>query len=117
MNATTAPDTLAKIKMTDISKSDEFYTVQDAIAKFKCADINDDFINVTKLQKMSTLEFDDDLKDFPRGQKLKHILTDMGYHHVGRYKTSKISNQLIYSKDSEAKAIDFKDVIDPIENF
>lgn len=111
MNARTAPTTSAKNSMIDMSKSDEYFIVQDAIEKFECSDINSDLVNVTKLQNMVDQEFDNQYRNFPKTTRLKHILSDMGYHHAGRYRTRKISNQLIYAKDAGTTAIDFKDVI------
>ncbi len=104
-----APDTDAKRQMVDMAKSDDYLTVEDAINEFKCWDINEHVLNVTKLQQLIDNSFDSDYSNFPKTARLKNILLDMGYHNIGRYKTrgEVRKNQLIYCKDDQKKALDF----------
>ena len=99
--------------MIDMSKGDDFLIVEDAISEFQCEDINDFVLNVTKLSRLVTDNFEGDYDKFPKTSRLKNILLEMGYHNIGRYKTNGEirKNQLIYCKDDSKNAIDFKNVI------
>lgn len=99
-----APDTSAKLDMRDLSKSDVYLLVEDAIAEFECDEINNDIVNVTMLMKLVDLEGDySDYRNFPKTSAIKNILADMGYHKVGRYKDKNRKNQTIYAKDDKVK--------------
>lgn len=106
-----APDTDAKRQMVDMAKSEEHLLVDDAISEFKCWDINEHVLNVTKLQALITNSFDSDYSNFPKTARLKNILLSMGYHNIGRYKTKGEvrKNQLIYCKDDQQKASDYSE--------
>lgn len=106
-----APDTDAKRQMVDMAKSDDYLIVEDALNEFKCWDINENVINVTKWQALIDNSFDSDYSNFPKTSRLKNILLDMGFHNIGRYKTRGDirKNQLIYCKDDTKKASDFID--------
>jgi hypothetical protein len=108
MKATTAPETDAKSKMVDSAKSDGFLLVEDAIAAFECEEINDEFINITELQRLLKFDMNREYDDFPQKGKLNNILVDLGYHYVGRYKNNDRKNQRIYAKDDQRSAVDFK---------
>jgi hypothetical protein len=108
-----APATRAKEQMQDAAKSDDWLTVEDALLEFECDDINYDVVNVTKLQNMVTQSFSDNYRDFPSGTKLKNIMTNMGYHNIGRYKNDDRRNQTIYCRDDTRKAGDFKKDCEP----
>lgn len=109
-----APDTRAKQQMINMSKGDDVMVVEDALNEFKCEDINEYVINITKLQQCIDNSFESDYSRFPKTSRLKNILLDMGYHNIGRYKTLGDSrkNQLIYCKDDTKNASDFRD-LDP----
>lgn len=104
-----APDTDAKRQMVDMAKSDDYLIVEDALNEFKCWDINENVINVTKLHLLINNNFDSNYSNFPKTSRLKNILLDMGYHNIGRYKTKGDvrKNQLIYCKNDQKKAVDF----------
>lgn len=106
-----APETRAKRTMIDMSKGEDYLLVEDAISEFKCHDINDFVVNVTKLNDMVLNSFDSDYRNFPKTNRLKNIMIDMGYHSIGRYKTTGEirKNQLLYCKDDKRNAVDFKD--------
>lgn len=106
-----APLTNAKNTMIDLSKSDAYMLVEDAINEFESDMINSEVVNVTALIKQVSESFDDDYRNFPKTSALKNVLLDMGYHNIGRYKNSERKNQLIYCKDDKKKAIEFSDVI------
>lgn len=106
-----APVTNAKNMMINLSKSDGYLMVEDAISEFECEQINNDFVNVTLLSSKVSDCFSDEYKDFPKTNTLKNILTDMGYHNIGRYKNEDKKNQLIYGKDDKKTAIDFKNMV------
>ena len=106
MNANRAPDTLAKSRMMELSKSDSITHLEDAIERFKCEDINDHILNVTKLQKLvkNSLIESDDFEDFPKGGKLKHAVENKGFQYIGQYhnRQNVTSKQRIYCKDFHA---------------
>lgn len=105
-----APETAAKQQMISIAKSDDFLLVEDAIEQFNCWDINEHVINITKLQREVDQCFESDFSDFPKRNRLKNILLDMGFHNIGRYKTKdERKNQTIYCKDDSKKASDFSE--------
>lgn len=106
-----APITNAKNAMIDLSKSDAYMIVEDAINEFECGVINNNVVNVTALTKQISENFSGDYANFPKTSALKNVLLDMGYHNIGRYKNSERKNQLIYCKDDKKKAIDFSDEI------
>ena len=106
-----APHTKAKELMKHLAKPDGFLAVEDAIVKFERDTINNEWVNSTELYKLSTDGFEDDAKNFPAKAALKHILEDMGYHNIGRYKNKDRMNQQIYAKDDTKTAIDFKDYL------
>ena len=110
LDAGVAPITRAKEMMVEMSKSDDFLIIEDAITKHQCFDINPEVVNVTKLVKLSTDMFEEaqDVRNFPKTSRLRNILIDMGYHNIGRYKDSQGKNALIYAKDDTKKAVDFK---------
>jgi hypothetical protein len=102
-----APSTRAKEMMRDMAKGDDWLIVEDAITAFKAHDINDFVVNITKLQKAVSDSMDMDFRDFPKTNRLKNILSDMGYQLIGVYKNDERKNQRIYCKDEKAKAVDF----------
>lgn len=107
---TRAPETKAKMMMADMAKSDDWLTIEDAIAHFECHDINDHVVNVTKLYSRATDMFESDtFKDFPKTRRIRTIMLEMGYHAIGRYKDENRKNQTIYCKDENANPLDFKD--------
>lgn len=109
-----APATRAKEQMQDMAKSDDWLMVEDAIEQFKCGDINEHIVNVTKLQKLVSDSFDTDYTDFPKKAKLKNTMLNMGYQPIGRYKNAEGKNQNVYCKDDCAKPTDFRgDYITP----
>lgn len=99
-----APETSAKSTMRNLSKSEAYLIVEDALAEFAGPEINDYAINVTELVKQVTNCFTGGYEDFPKTRALKNVLTDMGYHHVGVYKNAERKNQVIYCKDDTVKA-------------
>lgn len=103
-----APATRAKEQMQDMAKSDDWLMVEDAIEEFKCEDINENVVNITKLQKLVGDSFSNDYTDFPRKGRLKNVMMGMGYHPIGRYKNGEAKNQNIYCKDDTAKPTDFR---------
>ena len=109
LKLTRAPDTDAKRQMISIAKSDDYLIVEDAINEFKCWDINEHVINITKLQNCIANSFESDYSMFPKTSRLKNILQDMGYHFIGVYKTKGTSrkNQRVYCTDEKRKACDF----------
>ena len=106
-----APDTDAKRQMISIAKNDDFLVVEDAIDEFKCWDINEHVVNITKLQSSVLNSFESDYDQFPKAGRLKNILLDMGFHNIGRYKTKGESrkNQTIYCKDDTKTAHDYSE--------
>ena len=106
-----APITTAKNTMINMSKSDGYLLVEDALNEFEGDQINDQVVNVTKLVSLSENAFADGYNHFPKTSALKNILLDMGYHNIGRYKNTSRKNQLIYCKDDTKQAIDFKEMI------
>jgi len=109
LRLTRAPDTDAKRQMISIAKSDDYLIVEDAINEFKCWDINEHVINITKLQNCIANSFESDYSMFPKTSRLKNILQDMSYHFIGVYKTKGTSrkNQRVYCTDENRKACDF----------
>jgi len=112
-----APKTAAKERMKQLSKPDGLLLVEDMIVKFECETINEEWVNITQLRKLSTDQFEDTAKDFPKPSTLKHIMEDLGYHNIGRYKNSSRLNQQIYSKNSTKTAVDFKKYLNDIADF
>lgn len=106
-----APITTAKNTMINMSKSDGYLLVEDAINEFEGAQINDQIVNVTKLVGLVANVFSDGYENFPKTSALKNIMLDMGYHNIGRYKDSNRKNQSIYCKDDTKQALDFKEAI------
>lgn len=104
-----APDTDAKRQMISIAKSDDYLIVEDAIDEFKCWDINEHVVNITKLQIRVDNSFERDYSQFPKTSRIKNILMDMGFHNIGRYKTKGEcrKNQTIYCKDDKKTAQDY----------
>ena len=95
-----APETKAKESMKDLSKSEGYLALEDAITEFECKDINFELLNVTKLSNLIELEWSNlQLNKFPKTSALKNILTDMGFHYVGRNKGTDRKNQRFYAKD------------------
>lgn len=112
-----APTTAAKEAMKLLSKSDNYLIVEDAISEFNSTMINEQVVNLTDLTHKATSMFSDNYKDFPKSGTIKNILVDMGYHHVGVYKNSNRKNQVIYCKDSQKSASDFKDELNGCPNY
>lgn len=106
-----APETRAKEAMIEISKSADYLLVEDAIAEFECADINDFLVNITKLVRLATDGFSTGYALFPKDSRLRNILVDMGYHNIGRYKNRERKNQSIYCKDHTRKAVEFSNLV------
>ncbi len=106
-----APITTAKNTMINMSKSDGYLLVEDALNEFECEQINENVVNLTKLCSMVENVFNDGYTHFPKTSALKNIMLDMGYHNIGRYKNNDRKNQLIYCKDDTKQAIDFKDIV------
>lgn len=106
-----APDTDAKRQMISIAKSDDYLIVEDAIDEFKCWDINEHIVNITKLGAQVENSFESDYSQFPKTNRLKNILLDMGYHYIGRYKTKgeQRKNQRVYCKDDTKTASDYSE--------
>ncbi len=108
-----APETKAKQSMKDLSKSECYLLVEDAINEFECYDINFEVLNITKLSKMVQLEWDNfDLNRFPKTSALKNILLDMGFHFMGRTKGQDRKNQSFYAKDENLTVLDFQNKCD-----
>ena len=103
-----APETSAKNYMINVAKSDDFVSVEDAIHQFQCHDINENVVNITKLQTLVSDSYEYD--GFPTKGKLANILSNMGYHNIGRYKNQARKNQKIYCKDDSKVASDFANV-------
>lgn len=78
-----APATAAKVMMQDLHRGDDWDAVADAIDKFRCVDINEHVINVSKLTALATGAFED-FPDFPGKNRLAHLLHDMGYTNCSR---------------------------------
>ena len=106
-----APQTSSKAAMLELNRSEGYLLVEDAIEEFKAHDINDYVVNVTKLVKLATDGFNPEFANFPKLATISHILNDMGYHNIGRYKNKARKNQTIYCKDDKKKAIDFANEI------
>lgn len=102
-----APQTKSKDDMLELNRSEDYLLVEDAIEEFNCHDINSHVVNVTRLIKLATDGFNNHYAHFPKTSKLQHILNDMGYHNIGRYKDKARKNQTIYCKDDKKKALDF----------
>lgn len=102
-----APATEAKAMMLALNRSSDFDLVEDAIEEFKCSDINDHVVNVTKLIALATEDFNQHYAQFPKTKRINHILAEMGYHNIGRYKNKNRRNQTIYCKDDRRNAIEF----------
>lgn len=112
LELTVAPETRAKATMVDMAKSADYLLVEDALAEFECEDINQEVVNVTKLQRKisESVTFGNEYKDFPKTSRLANILLQMGYHNIGRYKDGERKNQQIYCRDDKKKPIDFKPI-------
>ena len=105
-----APESDAKRKMIEASRSDAADLVEDFIAEFECHDINNEVVNITKLSRLvDTISEDHRVKDFPKTSRLRNVMLELGYHSIGRYKDENRKHQAIYAKDSTAKASDFKE--------
>ena len=116
LNTKRAPETRAMATMAELSRSDGYLAVEDAISEFSSDSINDHVVNMTELSRKATDAFSTDNKDFPKTSALKNILMDMGYHPIGIHKANtgvkgKRKNQILYCKDPEKEAIDFKDIL------
>lgn len=101
-----APDTAAKGAMQNLSKSENYLLVEDALSEFASAMVSDYAVNVTDLVKRVGECFAEGYNDFPKTRALKQVLTDMGYHNIGVVKNEDRKNQVIYCKDDTRKAID-----------
>jgi arsenate reductase-like glutaredoxin family protein len=110
-----APLTKAKESMQLLSKSDDHLIVDDAIHEFECSDINENTLNITKLQKLVSTEGNiSDYEHFPKTSRLKNILTDMGYHFIGVHKNKDRKNQRLYNKDP---SIDLNELLEQISDY
>lgn len=107
-----APDTSAKTAMLELNRSEDYLLVEDALEEFKGHDINDHVVNVTRLVKLASDGFTQGYVNFPKTSRLQHILNDMGYHNIGRYKNKEKKNQTIYCKNDKRKAIEFANYIE-----
>ena len=108
-----APETKAKNSMKDLSKSDATLLVEDAINEFyNKHNINDDVVNITKLTKLVTCQFEEGYDNWPKTSALKNAMSSLGYHNSGSFKADYDGkgrkNQTIYYKDDDKKPIDFK---------
>ena len=103
-----APETVAKERMKDLTKSDAMLLTEDAINEFWCDDINDQVVNITKLTKEVTHIYAEGYDNWPKNSAIKNVMIDMGYHNIGRYKDDDRKNQTIYCKDDQRKPTDFK---------
>lgn len=106
-----APQTNSKAAMLELNRSEGYLLVEDAIEEFNGHDINDYIVNVTRLTALATSKVSLEYQHFPKNSTLQHILTDMGYHNIGRYKNKSRKNQTIYCKDHKKLAIDFAEQI------
>jgi len=111
MGMSRAPDTDAKRKMVDLGRSDACLLVEDAIAEHECWDINNQVVNVTKLAALvhngAMMDMDNSAKDFPKTSRIKHVMQELGYHNIGRYKDKNRKNNSIYAKNTNAKVTEF----------
>ena len=103
-----APETSAKERMKDLTKSDATLLVEDAINEFWADDINNEVVNVTKLTKSAQSAFAEGYDNWPKNAAIKNVMLDMGYHNIGRFKDDDKKNQTIYCKDDKRKPLDFK---------
>ena len=71
-----APNTDAKKQMISIAKSDDWLLVEDALEEFKCWDINEHVVNITKLNELVSNSFESDYSQFPKTNRLKNTLLD-----------------------------------------
>jgi hypothetical protein len=107
MNTNRAPETTAKELMKDLSKSEGFIMIDDAIEEFNCEDINKDIVNITKLSKLVEIEWSNaDIAKFPKTSGLKNILVGMGFHYIGRKHNEERKLQSIYALDENLKIAD-----------
>lgn len=111
MNTNRAPETTAKELMKDLSKSEGFIMIDDAIEEFNCEDINKDIVNITKLSKLVEIEWSNaDIAKFPKTSGLKNILVGMGFHYIGRKHNEERKLQSIYALDENLKIADIDTV-------
>ena len=108
MDLKRAPDTKAKLSMVQMSRSEDSLMVEDAIEYFKCYDINENVVNVTKLCGLVRDDMSMDFADFPKTSKLKNVMLDLGYHFIGRYKNKDRKSVRLYAKDENARLENFQ---------
>lgn len=107
MNTNRAPETSAKELMKDLSKSEGWILLDDAIEEFSCEDISHDIVNITKISKMVSIEWrDSEAFKFPKTSALKNILLTMGFHYIGRKRDEDRKMQTIYARDEHLKLSD-----------
>jgi|GEM_PF-1237357 len=78
-----APQTDAREKMINYSKSDNVESVVDAISKFQCNLINDAIVDITLLKYKIEMEFEVDKFALPATNALKKIMLELGYEKCG----------------------------------
>ena len=111
IDAKRAPVTLAKKSMSALAKSDGFILVDDAIGEFESEMINENVVNLTELNNKARCTFTQGYENFPSPGVVKNILMDLGYHNIGTYKNKERKTQVIYCKDDNKKALDFKNLL------
>lgn len=92
-----APDTAAKQRMVEITKSPGRIAVEDALSEFADQVISEDELNITMLQNLvrNTQQFDMNnttYEEFPMTRALKNVLLDMGWQPNGRKRAGDGSN-------------------------
>lgn len=99
-----APDTNAKLMMTELSKSSTQVTLEDALEEFESViECGEGEIDITMLSKVvkDAAVFDDKWEDFPKTGALKNALLNLGYEVVGRKRTKHSegdNKHYVYSK-------------------
>jgi len=83
-----APETQARLDMINLSKSHEQQLIEQAIEDFNCEDINENFINVTSMNKKvgAARINDESYNEFPQGRGLNKTLITMGFIKIDRKK-------------------------------
>lgn len=110
-----APETRAKQMMMDVGMSPERLTLEDAIAQFECAVINDRVLDVTWLNTLCGAEG----IELPKTRAISAILLEMGYEQIegkrvkvqktGKYHYVWYKQDLISAADARADAKAFHD--------
>jgi hypothetical protein len=97
-----APMTNAKLEMIENTKPVHQVAFEQAVKQFTDFDINDNVINITKLNKQARNEFNDndDFENYPNQRQIKPLLLSLGFKHVGRTKQMIDGDRyVIYAKE------------------